>query len=576
MMSVERLLEIVTPPAATDRLESWSSQVPLLALLGEQRTGRSLVLYGSTFNGGSMMIHSVLVPRSALDGIQLQALTQWQGNPYDSWSCGLVWGGGRPPRVELDRSRSNFEDIPAEKTEQLIFGRSFEGRGEDRRYFEIAPVLSHAHGLHWVPERHAWCRFDDHGDIADVIRWTEVKGREGYGEAVWIEIDRDVIEMQMAASDMVLIQMFDSTCPSNSFSGWGEGEDRAVSDDDRDLHYRCHLEGARGSWFRGVQIIKPRRTSEELGAHLRDEQERPKAYESFITQDWKNGKVLPVSCSPDAIASYFEKDSPLPFHTSPVFFNAAVLDKYKADPEKYSLEHRSISCRNAWHLQTYDVNEQGQVHTYIKYLGDLPLSEQTYWKAFNEPPKGKISDRAYKTDFEGSWDDHPDPLRYLQDTVTELHGKNVPWFKLREPDVVWQLHYPLTASTKTWGDTLTTLAKIVVEGLDKKFFETIAKARGVKGEAAWGSIKWISECLSVCGVDAQVAAGIVEPLRTVQALRTKLDAHSGGEEAKALRAKLLKEFRTPKAHVARLCAMLDEALKQLEALRSEESIRNVP
>jgi hypothetical protein len=42
-------------------------------------------------------------------------------------------------------------------------------------------------------------------------------------------------------------------------------------------------------------------------------------------------------------------------------------------------------------LQTYDFNEAGQVHTYIRYLGYLPISEQRYWKAFNEPPKGTIS-----------------------------------------------------------------------------------------------------------------------------------------------------------------------------------------
>lgn len=139
----------------------------------------------------------------------------------------------------------------------------------------------------------------------------------------------------------------------------------------------------------------------------------PKQYASFLTQDWKNKRLTEVSCAPDAMASYFVKDSPLPFETSPVFFNGAVLDKYIADPEKYSLEPRSISCRNAWHLQTYDVNTDGQVHTYLKYLGDLPYSEQLYWKAFNERPKSPISRRAFKTDFEGQWCDDPDPLRNL-------------------------------------------------------------------------------------------------------------------------------------------------------------------
>ena len=97
---------------------------------------------------------------------------------------------------------------------------------------------------------------------------------------------------------------------------------------------------------------------------------------------------------------------------------------------------------------------------YIKYLGDLPHSEQVYWKAFNEPPKGGISKRAYTTDFEGDFDQEPDTLRDLQSILLELHEAKTKWFSLREPDLVKQVHYPLTASSKAWGDALTTLAKL--------------------------------------------------------------------------------------------------------------------
>jgi hypothetical protein len=44
--------------------------------------------------------------------------------------------------------------------QKLVFHRSFEGRIEDRNYFEIARFLLEAHDHHWVPERRAWCRFD--------------------------------------------------------------------------------------------------------------------------------------------------------------------------------------------------------------------------------------------------------------------------------------------------------------------------------------------------------------------------------------------------------------------------------
>jgi hypothetical protein len=210
--------------------------------------------------------------------------------------------------------------------------------------------------------------------------------------------------------------MKDETSVGNNFQGWSEYKAESIENQELRLYFRSHREGANGSWLRGVQIIRPRLSSEEFGKYLYDKDREPKQYASFITQDWKNKRVVEVSCAPDAMASYFEEDSPLPFEISPAFFNAAVLDKYKTDPEKYSLEHRSISCRNAWHLQTYDVNSSGQIHTYIKYLGDLPYSEQLYWKSFNESPKGSISQRAFTTDIKGEWSDYPDPLRELQAT----------------------------------------------------------------------------------------------------------------------------------------------------------------
>ena len=54
-------------------------------------------------------------------------------------------------------------------------------------------------------------------------------------------------------------------------------------------------------------------------------------------------------------------------------------------------------------LNSYDVNEAGQVHAYISDLQALPNQEQVYWQSFNEEPKAKISERAFKNDFEGEW-----------------------------------------------------------------------------------------------------------------------------------------------------------------------------
>ena len=107
--------------------------------------------------------------------------------------------------------------------------------------------------------------------------------------------------------------------------------------------------------------------SEIWGAH--DEE---REHTSFIAQDWKNKRIAEISCAPGATANYFT-ESDLPFELSPAYFRPEVLSKYKADSQKYTLQDRSITCRGAWHLKTYDINEAGQVHTYLVYLRQLPM-----------------------------------------------------------------------------------------------------------------------------------------------------------------------------------------------------------
>jgi hypothetical protein len=565
-MLLEKLLRIVTPVGEDDQaFRAWSEQSSFLDLLAEQREDASAILYGSSFNHGSLLIRSILVPLEDLVAIPPEDMLHWNW-PLDSWSCGLVYGGGRPPRVEYSQPLEGIEPSGFQRGQQLVFHRSFQGRTVDKQYYEIAQFLTHAHDLHWTPERRAWCRFDNAGDVEDVITWKEAPGRSGYETATCIVINREVLEMQMSATASALVQLFDLTSVGADFTSWQEGEDSSAQDQELGLYFRSHREGPNGSWVRGMQVIRPRLSSEGFGNYLYEKDRQPKRYASFITHDWKNRRIAEVSCAPDAMASYFHEGSPLPFQTSPVFFSAAVLDKYKADPDKYSLEARSISCRNAWHLSTYDVNEVGQVHTYIKYLGDLPYSEQLYWKSFNEEPKSAISQRAVATDFKGEWYDGPDPLQDLQASLTDLHTSRVKWFTLREPDTVRHLHYPLTSSAKAWNDILIALAKLVVEGLEKTFFEKEAKSKGATGDPKWGSIRWVQEAMKFSGASDETIDEVILPLRTVQELRTKLGAHSGGSEAASIRADLLRKHKTPRLHIEHLSGQLVRSMDLLRKL----------
>lgn len=128
------------------------------------------------------------------------------------------------------------------------------------------------------------------------------------------------------------------------------------------FHVYCRLGGGghQGSYIRGVQVLRPRESATELGTRLlsRTSLCRLAAHRTRWPPTSSRSRRCPCS---------------------PVFFNAQVLDKYKADPRRSTgWGHRSINCRQAWSLQTYDINEAGQVHTCITHLGNLPYREQLY------------------------------------------------------------------------------------------------------------------------------------------------------------------------------------------------------
>lgn len=548
------------------QMQTDPESTPLLQWLRAQQTGKRVALYATASAPGSLFLHAVLVPRHHLER-PWEDLNEWSGNPFDHRSCGLVYGGGQGARIEL---HSPWEDNQPEVLVgalQLVVGRSFDGRLGERTYYELDPSITHSHGLHWLDERQAWCRFNDVGDIEELAGVV----RTGRGEddgAIVVWIDQPLLETHMAATGTCLAQMFDCAWFSDVHRLRQLENISTYIDVDRTLCCKFAIEDDVSS-FRGVHFIPARRSAEEIGEAQFARHRGEREYETFVVQDFKHGRVVECSCDPKALASYFDVDSGAPFETSPVFFRADVLDRYKADREKYRLTDRTLSCRNAWSLKTYDVNAAGQVHTYIVYLGRLPLAEQRYWKSFNEAPKAPISERAYASDFEGRWDTQPDGLRDLKQTIRQLHQRSPAWFRLKQASLLDDLNYPLTAAHKPWDDAIIDLAKLVVEALEQKALVRISNEHGRAGESAWGSIKWLRSALLAVGVDEDQARQLVAPLEQTQFLRTKLTAHAGGKGAATIRRELLSAHETPRAHIAALTTELNESLLAISQILPE-------
>jgi hypothetical protein len=292
-----------------------------------------------------------------------------------------------------------------------------------------------------------------------------------------------------------------------------------------------------------------------------------KQYVSVIAHDFKNGIVKEISLAPGETANYFT-ESELPFEMSPAFFRPEVLSKYKTDSDKYRLSDRSISCRGGWHLQTYDINDAGQVHTYLVYLRSLPYEEQLHWKAYNEPPKAPIAERAFKADFEGSWDIKIDSLNELKHLLLDLKRNNVPWWTLRSEKLTDQVNYPVTSSADEWSNEILLLDQLVVEGFEEKYLREQATSLGRQPDPRLRSLQLVEECLKGLSYDEEHVAELVAPLRELHTLRSKLKGHASGNSAIEIRKQVLTKYGAYQKHFQSMCTDCTASIRAiLEAFK---------
>ncbi|MFX0197884.1 MAG: hypothetical protein ACFFCW_17315, partial [Candidatus Hodarchaeota archaeon] len=220
------------------------------------------------------------------------------------------------------------------------------------------------------------------------------------------------------------------------------------------------------------------------------------------------------------------------------------------------------TCRNAWHLKTYDINEKGQVSTYLCYLGHLPHSEQLHWKQYNEEPKAPISERAYKTDFLGQWDLSYDPLSALKSSLKKLEEAKKEIWNCPDERLFAQLNYVVSDSLKEWSDEIDTLDKLVIEGLRRPYLKRLAKSMNCNDEKL-GPIKLLEQILVKKGGDQEEVNMIISPLTDIHHLRTKFSGHIGGKEANQIRKELISKHGNLKNHFRNILERTDKAIHEI-------------
>ncbi len=559
------------PSHPSEEYDRWIEQVDFLEFLRANAGDNEFILYASAAH---TFVHAVTVPLKALDPLDISDILQWNCTPYSSWGFsytasedGTFTQASICPPLDSSGSKSLSQG------EQLVFPRNFEGRleTEDQKYIELSQKFAHLHDLHYAFHRRAYCRFDAHGDVDEIVNIELIDDSQLDHGGTVVTIRREVLDCHLALSDSAVIVLFDSTrFRPEAFSGWGDLSEEQVDLSQEKLFYRIGILPGHASFVRGIQVIEselpPKHAWRALSGMGTKNQ-----YATYIAFDFKHGVVEEISCDPRCLGNYFVP-SDLPFQTTPSFFRPEVLTKYKNDSQKYQLTDRSIKCRAAWSLQSYDINEAGQVHTYLIYLSRLPYSEQLYWKAYNEAPRAGLSKRAIATDFEGRWDWPPDALTRLRTTVRELSEGMAAWWKLPVPDLMDRLHYPITNATDEWANALLVLDQIVVEGLDHSYFKAKLKFMEQPIDPSWHSITMMERVLETAGLDDNKTSVVVKPLRELHHLRTKMKGHAAAKEATIIRDGLITQYGNLNNHFRNLVERCDQALRALQEMVAKGTI----
>lgn len=546
-------LKAISHMPATGEAEWLVAAEHSVAFLKESAQSEEVVIYAS---GAATLIHGVLAPLKQVTPADQEELMHAFVQTDESWAIQKSYGGGEGHRVYLEAPLRSWKSLAG--GEKLVFRRSFDGVQKGESPIELSQKLVHSLGLHFVPERNAYCRLDDRGDIEDVIRVIRTDLGTARESLTAVTILAKELFTYMTLADMVLVYFFDFTrFKSVSFNGWGEHP--RIDYKAPDLFYHGGSIG-NASYVNGRMIVRSTILLQQLIDDWKEESHptKKKEYATFKIFDRKNNVEVETSCATEFLSNYFET-SDLPWEISPAFFRPDVLHRFKADPEKYSLDDRSISCRNAWYLKSYDINEAGQVHAYIGDLARLPIEEQRYWQSFNEWPKGTISKRAYENDILGEFSSEYDPLCFLKYKIGKLNAVPPEWWQPRSEEYMEAARYPATDSTLEWANEIMAFDQLLVEGFQLKPLRKMLEAKGKRGETSWASLRVIAEILVASGRSVDEAKAILSPLSRLHALRCILKAHSSVEDKDKEERHARTTHGTLRAHFKDLAGQCDKS-----------------
>lgn len=255
----------------------------------------------------------------------------------------------------------------------------------------------------------------------------------------------------------------------------------------------------------------------------------------------EDGKAIEYSCDPAGLRNYFGANLHAPHYLCPIYFDKAVLDKYRKRSDIYFIEDGMLRCGTKWGLPI-DNHHKDYLLVYLGDLGrDLPdVEEQRYWRGFNRPIEKKISRVKYERDFEAQFAEATDQPFVFINTYNKLNNRwhrQFGWSLFRELKNgdeynFTSLHIPDGKSQSEFDILVLSLNKIICDSLNEhEISKSITSKDSIKGSISKLEC-WLRESGKI-GFEDHITT-----LRNLQELRSSGTGHRKGDNYKKICKKL--------------------------------------
>jgi hypothetical protein len=223
-----------------------------------------------------------------------------------------------------------------------------------------------------------------------------------------------------------------------------------------------------------------------------------------------------------------------------VFFKPEVLKRYYDDPGLYSISDGRLSCGSLWGVQI-DNGNPAAVMVFLGDIGrDISSSHRDHWRAYNIPPVSKMSESNFRRSFLAQFAETENPEHLLKNTYLAIQRAWIEkwgWGLYRDAEgsdaeLIQRVRIPLNNTDPEFEAQLLGLAKLLVDMLNEAAIA--ADLPPVKDEKGISKLKRFLEANGYEFVDRDIAL-----LRRIQALRSRIAAHTSGSSGQAFLAEEL-------------------------------------